>query len=182
MFKLLINAEYIRTMASVDDDKRLETFIYHAQQTHIRFALGSDLLDKILEDYHNNTITGRYKELLETLVQPTHSIMALYEAAPFISIKITNQGVLFGDSANNPNAGIDGVEYLRKSLLKLGQFYLAEIGKYCCQWSNELPEYNQNNGLDKYQPMAKQYFSGMLLNTGRDASSMGSWYGCYKRK
>jgi len=178
MFKLLINAEYTRTIASVDDDKRLETFIYHAQQTHMRFALGSDLLEKLLNDYHDNTITGRYKELLETLVQPTHSLMALYEAAPFIAIRLTNQGILIGNTENNPNAGIDGVEYIRKSLLKLGQFYLAEIGKFCCQYSVELPEYNMNSGLDKYQPLAKQYFSGMLLNTKRDGSSMGNWFNC----
>jgi len=66
MIKLLISIDDIARLSGFDgniDNDSISPFIFMAQNSEIKRILGTELYNKIVNDYENETLTGSYLEI-----------------------------------------------------------------------------------------------------------------------
>lgn len=167
---LLISTAKLKKMTPIQDnldDDIIKPYIYKSQDTHIQMSLGTDLYNKIKGDVQTGSISGNYKTLLDEYIQPMLIEWSLYEALPYISMKLTNKSIVRGNSDYSVEGDLNDLKYLRNSVRDLAEFYSQRTTNYIREYSNLFPEYQRNSGLDKIVPNSTSYFNGVYLGGGR---------------
>ena len=110
---------------------------------YIRRALGVTLYNKLKSEWKNGTLTGVYKELMKTYIQPCLANYVMYESAVFMAAEPTSTGLnrLTGESYETPS--IKDKTTTRDKFLKDAEFYLSEGVDYILD--NNITEYSIEN-------------------------------------
>lgn len=117
-------------------------FCRSAEETYIQEALGSKLYDRLVESLNaspKNTTDDETDLLLK--VRPAVMWYALYDALPFLDIKIRNIGLVRQGGDNLQNVGREDVSYLRKICKDKGDFYLKRVQDYLCENASLFTQY-----------------------------------------
>ena len=123
---------------NVDVDK-FNFIIEYVQVSVIEPMLGTELYDKIYDDYDNGTLTGDYLTLFEDYVKPILRHEATGQYLILAQYTVSNAGV-FKHAPNNaevvdPNEVKTVTEYYHEQ----AQTYIKRFDKWICK--NMLPEY-----------------------------------------
>jgi len=96
MIKLLISIDDIARLSGFDgniDNDTINPFIFMAQNSDIKRILGTELYNKIVNDYENETLTGSYLEIYNEFVA---TILAYYTCSYYLQLgvpKVSQNGV-----------------------------------------------------------------------------------------
>jgi len=96
MIKLLITIDDIARLSGFDgniDNDSISPFIFMAQNSEIKRILGTELYNKIVSDYENETLTGSYLEIYNEFVA---TILAYYTCGFYLQLgvaKVSQNGV-----------------------------------------------------------------------------------------
>jgi len=96
MIKLLISIDDIARLSGFDgniDNDSISPFIFMAQNSEIKRVLGTELYNKIVNDYENETLTGSYLEIYNEFVA---TILAYYTCSFYLQLgvaKVSQNGV-----------------------------------------------------------------------------------------
>jgi len=96
MIKLLISIDDIARLSGFDgniDNDTINPFIFMAQNSDIKRVLGTELYNKIVNDYENETLTGSYLEIYNEFVA---TILAYYTCSYYLQLgvpKVSQNGV-----------------------------------------------------------------------------------------
>jgi len=96
MIKLLISIDDIARLSGFDgniDNDSISPFIFMAQNSEIKRILGTELYNKIVNDYENETLTGSYLEIYNEFVA---TILAYYTCSFYLQLgvaKVSQNGV-----------------------------------------------------------------------------------------
>jgi len=157
-----INVDYLIDKSMIDlnvDQRLLWKFIDDAQDINIQGVLGGQLYEYIKGKYASGTMSTVESGLVD-LIKPAMVEWAVYNALPFLHIKLTNRGVQELGQEQGNNTTIENVKYLRSISMNNGEFHNKRITDYMCLHSDVL-QYCNNNG--KVKPDGGRYFGGIYV-------------------
>ena len=90
------------------DDNIIMPYILLAQDMFILPVLGTDLDAKLKAEIQAGSLSGAYKTLVETYIQPALVQFSFTELAPFLRLRFVNNSVVvMGDTDTDSGADLD---------------------------------------------------------------------------
>lgn len=176
-----VTCEYIKKYYSgyLDeniDDNQLSSFILIAQDVRTQSTLGYDLYNKYINDINNNTgPNGMYKVLMDSYIQPSVSLWAIYEMLPSLNFRMTNKALSTKDSQYGKSSTRNDVEYIRQQISNQAQFYDQRCREIITNNPQSFPEYYQVTGVNRIKAKNNSYFAGMFLPDTVIRKNNGGW-------
>ena len=146
------------------DDNIIMPYILLAQDMFILPVLGTDLDNKLKADIQGGSLTGDYKTLVETYIQPALVQFAFQELAPFLRLRFVNNAiVIMGATDQSDSASYEDIKPLIDRSKDAGEFYRQRLIDYIRNNTSSFPEYSTNTGAD-LDPTTRNYYAGMNLD------------------
>ena len=146
------------------DDNIIMPYILLAQDMFILPILGTDLDTKLKADIQGGSLTGDYKTLVETYIQPSLVQFAFAELAPFLRLRFVNNAiVIMGANDQSSSASFEDIKPLMDRAKDAAEFYRQRLIDYIRNNTSSFPEYNTNTGAD-LDPTTRNYYAGMNLD------------------
>ena len=149
---------------SVSDDL-IMPYILLAQDMSILPILGTDLDAKLKSDIQGGTLTGAYKTLVETYIQPALVQFAFVSLVPYLRLRFVNNAVVvMGATDQSSSATYDDLKPVMDTATDAAEFYRQRCIDYLRNNQTSFPEYSSNTGAD-LDPTTRNYYAGINLAT-----------------
>ena len=146
------------------DDNLIMPYILLAQDMNILPVLGTDLYEKLKSDVQGGSLTGAYKTLVETYIQPALVQFAFSTLAPYLRLRFSNNSVVvMGATEQSSSATYDDIKPLMDTATDAAEFYRQRLIDYLRNNSSSFSEYTSNSGAD-LDPTTNNYFAGINLD------------------
>ena len=146
------------------DDNIIMPYILLAQDMFILPVLGTDLDAKLKAEIQAGSLSGAYKTLVETYIQPALVQFSFTELAPFLRLRFVNNSVVvMGDTDTGSSATYDDIKPLMDRATDAAEFYRQRLIDYLQNNSGSFSEYTSNTGAD-LNPQVSNYFAGINLD------------------
>ena len=147
------------------DDNLIMPYILLAQDMNILPILGTDLDAKLKSDIQGGSLTGAYKTLVETYIQPALVQFAFVSLVPYLRLRFVNNAVVvMGATDQSSSASYEDLEPLMNTATDAAEFYRQRCIDYLRNNSSSFPEYTSNTGAD-LDPTTRNYYAGINLDT-----------------
>jgi hypothetical protein len=124
------------------DDNLIMPYILLAQDMNILPVLGTDLYDKLKSDVQGGSLTGAYKTLVETYIQPALVQFAFSTLAPYLRLRFSNNSVVvMGATEQSSSATYDDIKPLMDTATDAAEFYRQRLIDYIRNNQSSFPEY-----------------------------------------
>ncbi len=138
-------------------------YILLAQDMNILPVLGTELDNKLKDEIQAGTLTGVYKTLVETYIQPALVQFAFSQLIPYLRLRFSNNSVvIMGATEQSSSASYDDLKPLMDTATDAAEFYRQRMIDYLQNNTGSFPEYSSNSGSD-LDPTTNNYFSGINL-------------------
>jgi len=145
------------------DDNIIMPYILLAQDMFILPVLGTDLDNKLKADIQGGSLTGAYKTLVETYIQPALVQFSFQELAPFLRLRFVNNAiVIMGATDQSDSASYEDIKPLIDRSKDAGEFYRQRLIDYIRNNTSSFPEYTSNSGSD-LDASVSNFFAGIQL-------------------
>ena len=145
-------------------DNIIMPYILLSLDMYILPILGTDLDTKLKADIQGGSLTGAYKTLVETYIQPSLVQFAFAELAPFLRLRFVNNAiVIMGANDQSSSASFEDIKPLMDRAKDAAEFYRQRLIDYIRNNTSSFPEYNTNTGAD-LDPTTRNYYAGMNLD------------------
>ena len=149
---LLCTREDIMTRTALSgniDTDKLTPFIKTAQDIHIQSLLGTVLLDKILSDIYDGTLSTTYENLVLDYVKPVLIHYAVADFMSFHSYSVENGGIYKHISDTGEVVSKDEVDALVKRQRDIADHYRSILVRHLVLNDELYPEYSayQDDGI-----------------------------------
>jgi hypothetical protein len=152
------------------DDNLIMPYILLAQDMNILPVLGTDLYEAIKTKIQGGSLTGDYKTLVETYIQPALVQFAFSTLAPYLRLRFSNNSVVvMGATEQSSSASYDDIKPLMDTATDAAEFYRQRLIDYLRNNSSLFSEYSSNSGAD-LDPTTNNYFAGIQLEPVRPMS------------
>ena len=146
------------------DDNIIMPYILLAQDMFILPVLGTDLDAKLKAEIQAGSLSGAYKTLVETYIQPALVQASFSELAPFLRLRFVNNSVVvMGDTDTGSSATYEDIKPLMDRSKDAAEFYRQRLIDYLRNNSSSFSEYTSNSGSD-LDPTVNNYFAGINLD------------------
>jgi hypothetical protein len=146
------------------DDNLIMPYILLAQDMNILPVLGTDLYDKLKSDIQGGSLTGAYKTLVETYIQPALVQFSFSTLAPYLRLRFSNNSVVvMGATEQSSSASYDDIKPLMDTATDAAEFYRQRLIDYLKNNSSSFSEYTSNSGAD-LDPTTRNYYAGINLD------------------
>lgn len=176
-----ISEELLKNRTAINDNVdsgELRFCIQTAQNLNIQETLGNELFLKIQDDVYNNTITGDYKNLLDTYIVPATIAWSYYHGLDNFFVKWMNVGLVQNRTEQGGNIDFRAFQFLKNNAKSQAEFYDNNMRRYLCAYASLFPEYNVVP-IGKLLPQRDSaYRSSIAFGAGR--SFYPPWYGPVK--
>ena len=147
------------------DDNLIMPYILLAQDMQILPILGTDLDTKLKTEIQADTLSGAYKTLVETYIQPALVQFAFSTLAPYLRLRFSNNSVVvMGATEQSSSATYDDIKPLMDTATDAAEFYRQRCIDYLRDNTSSFPEYSSNTGAD-LDPTTRNYYAGINLDT-----------------
>jgi hypothetical protein len=146
------------------DDNLIMPYILLAQDMNILPVLGTDLYEALKTKINAGSLTGDYKTLMETYIQPALVQFSFSQLAPYLRLRFVNNAVVvMGATEQSSSATYDDIKPLMDTATDAAEFYRQRMIDYLRNNSSLFPEYTSNTGSD-LDPTTRNYYSGINLD------------------
>ena len=163
---LMISATRIKkdtALGASVDDNLIMPYILLAQDMNILPVLGTDLYEAIKTKIQGGTLTGVYKTLVETYIQPALVQFSFSTLAPYLRLRFSNNSVVvMGATEQSSSASYDDLRPVMETAENAAEFYRQRLIDYLKNNSSSFSEYTSNSGAD-LNPTTDNYFAGIQL-------------------
>lgn len=135
--------QYTPMGGNVDVDKYTPC-ILDVQVTVIEPLLGTELYEKIRDDFYNDTLTGDYKVLFDSYLKPILRHQVFAEYVEIGSYTVGNGGIFKHSPENSEVVTKAEVQYLASTQRSKAQVYIERAERWLR--TAGLPEYKGNCG------------------------------------
>lgn len=164
---LFLTATHIKEFTFVDqnvDEKYLKVAIKEAQELHVREYLGTALYNELITQVDTSSVSALNTTLIETYIQPMLKYWTIYEAAPFLNIKITNKNISKKSSDGSSAVDLTELDRLIHEVHTKAKYYTKRLVKYLCENDASYPLYiNAGTSSDTIYPRSITYDCGIFL-------------------
>tara|TARA_R110002074_G_scaffold285084_2_gene456918 strand:- start:1924 stop:2505 length:582 start_codon:yes stop_codon:yes gene_type:complete len=145
------------------DDNLIMPYILLAQDMNILPILGTDLDAKLKSDIQGGSLTGAYKTLVETYIQPALVQYSFVSLVPYLRLRFVNNAVVvMGATDQSSSASYEDLEPLMNTATDAAEFYRQRCIDYLRNNTSSFSEYSSNTGAD-LDPTTNNYFAGINL-------------------
>jgi len=149
---------------SVEDDL-IMPYILLAQDMNILPILGTDLDAKLKADIQAGSLTGAYKTLVETYIQPALVQFSFVSLVPYLRLRFVNNAVVvMGATDQSSSASYEDLEPVMNTATDAAEFYRQRAIDYLRDNTSSFSEYTSNSGSD-LDPTVNNYFAGIQLDS-----------------
>ena len=149
---------------SVEDDL-IMPYILLAQDMHILPILGTDLDAKLKTEIQAGTLTGDYKTLVETYIQPALVQFSFVSLVPYLRLRFSNNSVvIMGATEQSSSASYEDLQPVMDTATDAAEFYRQRCIDYLRNNTSSFSEYSSNTGAD-LDPTTRNYYAGINLDT-----------------
>ena len=146
------------------DDNLIMPYILLAQDMNILPVLGTDLYEALKTKINGGTLTGDYKTLMETYIQPALVQFSFSQLAPYLRLRFVNNAVVvMGATEQSSSATYDDIKPLMDTATDAAEFYRQRLIDYLRNNSSSFTEYTSNTGAD-LDPTTRNYYAGINLD------------------
>ena len=146
------------------DDNLIMPYILLAQDMNILPVLGTDLYEALKTKIQGSSLTGDYKILMETYIQPALVQFAFAQLAPYLRLRFVNNAVVvMGATEQSSSATYDDIKPLMDTATDAAEFYRQRLIDYIRNNQSSFPEFSTNSGAD-LDPTTNNYFAGINLD------------------
>ena len=146
-------------------DELIMPYILLAQDMSILPILGTDLDAKLKSDIQGGSLTGAYKTLVETYIQPALVQFAFVSLVPYLRLRFVNNAVVvMGATDQSSSATYDDLKPVMDTATDAAEFYRQRCIDYLRNNQTSFPEYSSNTGAD-LDPTTRNYYAGINLDT-----------------
>ena len=147
------------------DDNLIMPYILLAQDMNILPVLGTDLYEALKTKIQGDSLTGDYKTLMETYIQPALVQFSFAQLAPYLRLRFVNNAVVvMGATEQSSSATYDDIKPLMDTATDAAEFYRQRAIDYLRDNTSSFPEYSSNTGAD-LDPTTRNYYAGINLDT-----------------
>ena len=147
------------------DDNLIMPYILLAQDMQILPILGTDLDTKLKTEIQADTLSGAYKTLVETYIQPALVQFAFVSLVPYLRLRFVNNAVVvMGATDQSSSATYDDLKPVMDTATDAAEFYRQRCIDYLRNNQTSFPEYSSNTGAD-LDPTTRNYYAGINLDT-----------------
>jgi hypothetical protein len=149
------------------DSKLIIPVLKRVQDMYVQPLLGSTLYKKILADIKTNSLSGKYKELLDEYLLDVICQYALAEIAPDLNAQFYNKGVTNKQAEGSTAVTGTDLKTVIAKYTKNGEWYAERCKRYLQQYANQYyPEYYQlTPGIDTIVPTTQVWNCPISLGT-----------------
>lgn len=147
---LFVSETYLKDFTPLTqnvDVKDYLAFVKTAQDKYCADILGSKLYTRLQDGVINSNLTSDETDLVKLLRTMT-AWYTLYEAMPFLNLKLKNKGILKSGTDFSTNADLAETRYLREEVKNQAEYYLQRVQDYLCKNGRLFSEYtNPDNPI-----------------------------------
>jgi hypothetical protein len=165
-----IDVNYLKLNSAVQfnvDDDLLVPAINKAHDITIQTALGTDFFEHLKLSAKNDVLTAEEDELIRDYIRPVLVESALYEALPFIALKITNKSISTQNSEYSEASDLSQMKYLRNTVKDSLDFYLIRLNEHLRLNYMDFPLYYKFDVYNNLKPNAASAFNGLHIPSRR---------------
>ena len=145
------------------DDNLIMPYILLAQDMNILPVLGTDLYEALKTKIQADSLSGDYKTLMETYIQPALVQFSFTTLVPYLRLRFSNNSVVvMGATEQSSSATYDEMKPLMDTATDAAEFYRQRLIDYLRNNSSSFTEYSSNTGAD-LDPTVNNYFAGINL-------------------
>lgn len=125
------------------DIAEIYPFVREVENSYIQEAIGTRLFNDLITKLNVDSTLATYPDDL-TLMRKIRDVVlwyTIYDALPFLAIKIRNIGIVKQTGEGHESASREDVSYLRKYCKDKGDFYLKVVQDYLCYYHTLYPTY-----------------------------------------
>ena len=153
---LIISEEKLREFTDINDNldsKLLMNGVREAQDIYLQRLTGTSLYEYILSEIDANTLSGDYKHLVDTFIQPFLIYASYWESLDAIYSRPRNNGLLQPTGGENSEKA-DGTWYNRKRQMVENkmEYYSERLTNYLIQEEAKFHQLNDNGPFWKQYP------------------------------
>ena len=137
---IIIDAELLKLYSPVPlnlEEVKLYPFLISAQN-NIRELIGNALVDELLFEIENDTLT-QYNQALLIKIAPVLSAYTCYYALPSLAFQINQKGITKEKSDNSENVELKELNYLRLDIENQAERAAQELLRFLCDCSENYP-------------------------------------------
>lgn len=124
----------------------LSPFITVAEDMHINESiLGTALDSELKSEIENGTLSGNNETLVIHYIQPASAWYCFYEAAPFLSIKAFQKGLVKQASPESTPIDADELKSYRQAILDKATYYRNRLIDYLNTNATLYPNYRNSD-------------------------------------
>ena len=148
MRKLITSIEVIDNAllnGNLDPSLIKDSFIEVSQEEHIRPVLTQDLYDLLVSENDAQVFTGLNETLLTNYIKPALSFFVISDVIPAITLRVTNKGVMLGNSETSQQSGREERAEMVKKYKELGQTMIDKMQRYIDNNTSYFPLYENGS-------------------------------------
>lgn len=144
---------------NVDPDRYVMNIAF-VQVTVIEPMLGTELYDKIIEDFENDELEGDYLTLFNNFVKPITKNQAVGEYIEVSSFLVENGGTFKHSADNREQPTRKEIDLLAGKYKGMAEMYVSRFEKWICNNSiSEYKHYQDEVNAQKTQTIGGLFFS-----------------------
>ena len=153
------------------DDNLIMPYILLAQDMNILPVLGTDLDAKLKSEIQAETLTGNYKTLVETYIQPALVQFSFTQLVPYLRLRFVNSAVVvMGATEQSSSATYEDLKPVMDTATNAAEFYRQSLIDFIRDNNSAFPEYSSNTG-SYLSPTTRNYYTGLNLDINAPKSN-----------
>lgn len=154
------------------DVNEIYPFASTAEEMYIQEAIGTKLFNRLIESLNASPQDTTANEVtLLKKIRPAVMWYSLYDALPFLDIKMRNIGIVRQGGDNLENVGRQDINDLRNLCKNKADFYINMVQRYLCENGDLFDEYRNGTwGCSELYPNTG-YSSGSDVAFDRNDNS-----------
>ena len=134
-------------------------------------VLGTDLDAKLKSEIQAETLTGNYKTLVETYIQPALVQFSFTQLVPYLRLRFVNSAVVvMGATEQSSSATYEDLKPVMDTATNAAEFYRQRLIDFIRDNTSAFPEYSSNTGSD-LSPTTRNYYTGLNLDINAPKSN-----------
>lgn len=164
---LFIDHNYVIQRSFLEENvggEMINKAIYQAQRIYILELLGTNLYNALLNKIDNDTLSGKYKELVDEYVAPTLCLYTQFVILPLINYKLTNKAISKKTSDYSDYADLNELKFLSNRIESYAQYESQRLKDFIINNQNDFIEYLTQNGITAVNPIGDVYRGGLWID------------------
>ena len=146
------------------DDKFLYTAIEDCQSMFVEYIIGTGLLNELIDQVENSTLTALNTTLLNTYLQPAMRHWVTAELVKPTTYRMMAIGAQTKDSENSQPVSDDRLQNIEDYYRNRAEHYAKRTYEYLCENSTSYPLFDDpGDGIDVVIPKRRQYTTGIYM-------------------